>query len=67
MLHLTEVSFASWLLKSVVTTFVEFRIMSIVACNLWQQLGLEATLPMNMYGMEKIQCNSTRKTQCRIS
>lgn len=67
MLHLREVFFASWLLKSVVTTSVEFHIIPVIAGNLWQQLGLEATLPMDKYGMKINQCNSTRKTQCRIS
>lgn len=53
MLHLRDVSFASGPLKSVVTTFVEFYIMSIIACNFWQQQVLEDTLAMNMYGMIK--------------
>ena len=41
MLHLRDVSFASWPLKSVVTTFVELHTMSIIPCNLWQQQVLE--------------------------
>jgi len=53
MLHLRDVSFSSWLLKSVVLTFVEFRIMSVIARNLWQQQVLEDTLTINMYRMIK--------------